>query len=171
MQSNPVKIAHHLHVPCQIIRAVEYQIPIILLIRNPHDATISFIIRNPNLTIEQVLRQYIDFYDFLLKYKNYCYIARFEDVINQYETVINQVNSKFNTKFITRNISEQDKQIIYDRIKKLNLKFEQGKEERSAFPSDKKKNLKEELKILVNQEKYQSLLTKANKIYQEYLET
>ena len=39
-----IKISHHLHVPAQVLLAVQYQIPTIVVIRNPLDAVTSLLI-------------------------------------------------------------------------------------------------------------------------------
>ncbi len=42
LQQKKVNIAHHHHVPAQIIKAINLQIPILVLIRSPKDAVISY---------------------------------------------------------------------------------------------------------------------------------
>src|SRR5215211_6607259 len=40
-------IAHHLHVPAQVVRAARWQIPTLVLIRRPKDAVLSLVLRDP----------------------------------------------------------------------------------------------------------------------------
>jgi hypothetical protein len=40
-QPRPVKIAHHTHVPANVMRACEWGIPTVVLIRSPYDAIVS----------------------------------------------------------------------------------------------------------------------------------
>lgn len=62
-QERPVKMAHHLHAPAQVIRAVKWGIPTLLLIRQPEDAVLSLLIREPGISAERALRDYIRFYN------------------------------------------------------------------------------------------------------------
>jgi hypothetical protein len=41
------RIAHHLHVPAQIVRAAQWRIPTLVLIRRPRDAVLSFAVWDP----------------------------------------------------------------------------------------------------------------------------
>src|SRR5215204_2605761 len=54
------RIAHHLHVPAQVIRAAQWQIPTLVLIRRPRDAVHSVVIRDP-MSIAQGLRSCVSF--------------------------------------------------------------------------------------------------------------
>ena len=75
LQPNKFKIAHHMHVPAQIIRAAHFKIPTIVLIRNPTDSVISFVIRDTKISIEQALKCYISFYEKI--YPTICRIYHF----------------------------------------------------------------------------------------------
>jgi hypothetical protein len=48
------RIAHHLHVPAQVVRAARWQIPSLVLIRRPRDAVLSFAIWDP-ISVDQAL--------------------------------------------------------------------------------------------------------------------
>src|SRR5215211_5813810 len=37
-----IRIAHHMHVPAQVVRAARWQIPTLVVIRRPRDAVLSF---------------------------------------------------------------------------------------------------------------------------------
>ena len=58
-QREAVRIAHHLHVPAQIIRAARWQIPSIVLIRDPVDAVASLLIRHPAMSASRALVYYV----------------------------------------------------------------------------------------------------------------
>jgi hypothetical protein len=54
------RIAHHLHVPAQVVRTTQWQIPTLVLIRVPRDAVRSSAIRDP-ISFDQALRYYVSF--------------------------------------------------------------------------------------------------------------
>lgn len=141
-----------------------------LLIRNPKDVAVSYAIRNPNLPIEQILRDYIDYYTFLYDYKSACLIAHFEEVINNYDNIIDKTNLKFGTNFTSRKISTEEEKLISDRIKKLNQRFERGEEHRMAYPSEGKTMLKQNMTERIESKKYRELVKKSEAVYQRYLD-
>ncbi|MDQ3796648.1 MAG: hypothetical protein M3294_03480, partial [Pseudomonadota bacterium] len=61
-QRKPVRIAAHLHVPAQVIRAAQCHIPTLALLRKPKDAVISLALRDPMISFRHALRYYIAFY-------------------------------------------------------------------------------------------------------------
>jgi len=65
-QKRNVKIAHHLHVPAQIIRAVNMNIPALVLIRNPSDSIASLMVRHPHVAPHLAIKDFCRFYSVLL---------------------------------------------------------------------------------------------------------
>src|SRR4029453_17396954 len=46
-QDRPVRLAHHLHAPAQIVAAVRWGIPTMLVVRDPRGAVLSQAVREP----------------------------------------------------------------------------------------------------------------------------
>ena len=92
-------IAHHHYVPAQVIAGAKNEIPTLVLIRDPDDAVLSYVIRYPHLTIGQALRHYVRFYSRCLPYRDRVLTATFEEVTNDMGTVTLGVNDRFGTKF------------------------------------------------------------------------
>ena len=141
---NPnVNIAHHHHVPAQIIRGVESFTPIIVLIRNPIEAIASFKCYEPNISLTLAIKAYISFYKTILPYKSGFIVASFPQVILDFDVVIAQLNKKFKTNFkegITR-------QLLSEQISPEN----------------------EIVRMELKQDKYAKLLVKAFELYQIFL--
>ncbi len=91
-------IAHHLHVPAQVVRAARWQIPTLVLIRKPRDAVLSLTIRDP-ISVDQALRYYVSFYHTAEKYRDAYVLGLFEEVTEDFGRVIERVNRKFGTTF------------------------------------------------------------------------
>ena len=119
LQSKEIKIAHHLHVPSQIFRAVKWHIPTIVLIRNPIDAVASLLIRNPRLSITQSLKNYIYFYEKIFEYRYSYIVANFDEVVQDYSQVIKKLNNKFDTNFCSKKISNSAKKKFLIRLTNL----------------------------------------------------
>jgi hypothetical protein len=77
------RIAHHLHVPAQIVRAAQWRIPTLVLIRRPRDAVLSLVIRDP-ISVDQALKYYISFYETSERYRDAFVLGRFEEITEDF---------------------------------------------------------------------------------------
>ena len=165
VQPTKLKIAHHMHVPAQVIRAVGWKIPTIVLIRNPRDAVVSFVIRDPRMSIAQALKCYISFYERIYPYKSDYVLAPFEEIINDYLATIKRVNMKFGTNFQALTPTGKDLENIFRKADNL----ERGVESKVSRPSSTRNAAKKELMSQIKSEQYSQLLTTAETIYRKYV--
>ena len=93
------RIAHHTHAPAHVLEAVRRGIPSIVLIRDPADAVLEFLLVKPDLTPRQGLRGYIRFYEPLLPHRSGFVIGPFEEVTTDLGRVIVRLNARFGTSF------------------------------------------------------------------------
>ena len=89
-QRESVRVAHHLHMPAQVIRAAQLGIPILLLARKPTDAVLSLVIGTPGSRSDR-LWHYISFYEKDAEYRDALVVGFFEEVIRDYGTVLERV--------------------------------------------------------------------------------
>ncbi len=159
-QLRPVKIAHHLHLPNQILYSVKWKIPVLLLIRDPLDAVASVVSRtfitkysyfyaSPYL----LLHYYIYFYSKLFSVKEKIVIADFKEIIEDFGEVIKKVNKYYKTSFIP---FESTKDNVKRILQKESLRL--------AKPLKIREELKQKVKIEI-ENKYKKLLSKAFEIY------
>jgi hypothetical protein len=98
-QTRPVSVAHHLHAPAQVIRAVQWNLPTLVIVRQPVDAVASLLVRRPALSAPQVIRHYILYHRRLLPYRPHFLVATFDEVIESFGSVIERLNARFGTDF------------------------------------------------------------------------
>lgn len=98
-QQRPLRIASHLHVPAQVVRAAEWRIPALVLIRSPKDAVLSLMVRD-GILASQALSYYIIFYESIAKHRDAFVLASFDEVTKDYGAVIKCINEKFGTAFV-----------------------------------------------------------------------
>lgn len=98
-QPAPLSVAHHLHVPAQVLRAAAWQRPVLLLARQPADAVVSWLQRNPRLDAAASLREWIWFYEAVRPVLNECVVATFDQVTGDFGAVTRRVNARFGTAF------------------------------------------------------------------------
>jgi len=165
VQQKRHNIAHHLHVPAQIIKGVRLKIPIIVLIRDPIDSVISLLIREPKLDLRIALRIYIMFYKTVFKYLNSAVIASFSDVTHNMGDIILEINNRFNKNFnLYRNSQELDSK-IFDLIREGDRKLGYDSIYETALPTEARKLKKNEVRKELNKKIHSKLIHRSKHIY------
>ncbi|MBF2013973.1 MAG: hypothetical protein IGS23_01920 [Rivularia sp. T60_A2020_040] len=168
--ANPdINIAHHLHIPSQVFQAIKWQIPTLILIRNPKDAVASWVLRNPGLSVDLALKSYASFYKLIQPYNSKYIVAKFEDVIANYFQIIEQVNAKFGSSFIAITPTTEQKQEIFTQIRELTIRSN-GFDciLKSSRPSTEKNTLKE-LIFKDMEQKHKDSLVMAETVYNNFI--
>ena len=97
-QGRPVRLAHHLHAPAQLITAARSGIPALLLLRDPEGAILSELLYD-NVALPDALVAYARFYACLLPYLDNFVVGQFEQVTGDFGAVTRRVNERFGTTF------------------------------------------------------------------------
>jgi hypothetical protein len=161
-------VAHHLHVPGQIIAAVRRRIPALVLIRRPEEAVLSLVVQQPHLSIRQALRAYVRFYAPLVAHRNDFVLASFEEVVGDFGAVIARVNNRFGTSFPTFEDTEENRRLALRRIEEENRgRWGHGRQAqlKGAFPSDERTRVKDVLREAYRRPRLRSLRTWAERLY------
>jgi hypothetical protein len=173
-QDRVVKIGHHTHAAAQVIAAVKMGIPAIVIIREPEQAIISYLIGNfdPGLTVGQSLREYISFYKTIKPYKDRCIVASFEDITSDYGKIIQKANDQFNTDFVLFEHTEENVNSCFKLIDEgYQEAFGTLSEKVVSRPSESRENLKSSFQKEFQSQKYLKLRRKAYSIYKEVKDT
>jgi len=115
-QDRPVRIAHHLHAPAQVIAAVRARVAAIVLVREPEDAVLEFVIAKGYISVRQALRGYLRFYTALLPYRDRVVIGPFREVTSDFGAVIAKVNEMFGTRFLEFNHTDDNVRSAFEAI-------------------------------------------------------
>ncbi len=149
---NPkVKVAHHLHVPAQVLKSVELHIPTVLLIRAPEDAVTSFLIFQRSREVDYYLNLYRKFYETLLPVVDRVLVIDFRLVVGDVNQMIAGINTRFHRDYALIEPLDDRKADILSRLEKYNRQFFGGKVHRSVLPSGERDLWKAELKVRVEQ--------------------
>ena len=140
------RIAHHLHVPAQVVRAAQWQIPTLVVIRRPRDAVLSFAAWDP-ISVDQALRYYISFYETAEKYRDAYVLGLFEEVTEDFGEVIKRINDKFGTTFSMFSHDEENVgKVFTDMDTFAREKYGETRWERKVHhPSAVKERIKQEI--------------------------
>jgi len=125
MAQDRVKVAHHTHLPLQVIMAAQWGIPCIVLVRDPLDATASLVSRSGRYLpggylTKEVLRDclwcWMFFYRKVLRYLDRCVVCEFERLKMDYGGVISEVNGRFKKRFVMPSRHFQDEALRRKRV-------------------------------------------------------
>jgi hypothetical protein len=97
-QERPVRLAHHLHAPAQLIMAARKGIPALLLLREPRDAILSEALFD-DAALPDALVAYSRFYTCLLRYMDSFVVGEFTQVTTDFGAVIRRLNARFGTSY------------------------------------------------------------------------
>jgi hypothetical protein len=166
-QRESVRVAHHLHMPAQVVLAAQWGIPTLLLARKPTDAALSWVIREPGVPIRQALKHYVSFYEKAAEYRDALVVGFFEEVTRDYGTVLERVNAKFGTGFSSFVHSEDNVKCVFDRIEEVHRSMFGGRldEKVIAHPSAVKAGLKDALKKELEAPEVRKLTARAEAVY------
>jgi hypothetical protein len=164
-----VRMAHHLHVAAQVVRACEWRLPVMLLIRKPDEAVVSRVIRQPALSAEDALVDYIGFYRAVLPLLPNVVVAPFPKVTSDFGGLVRQVNERFGTTFAVPVSSPEHTRRTFERIEKLGPKWngvEGINESRIARPSAERSAQKGEAAAALTAGRAAGLVSTATDIYE-----
>ena len=141
-QPVPVRVAHHFHAPAQVLRAARLGVPALVIIRPPRDAVLSFVIREPVVSIAQALRAWLIFYETLSRAPSGYMVATFDEVTTDFGEVIQRVNQTFGRQFVPFVHTQENVEACFDSIGARNAaRFGRGEvqEHSVARPSDERR--------------------------------
>jgi hypothetical protein len=171
VQPRIVSIAHHVHAPAPVIDAVRRGTPAIVLIREPEEAVLSFVLRLAPLTIGQGLRSYVRFYSPLVRYRDDFVLGRFDDVVRDFGSVIAEVNSRYGRDFVPFEHTEANLSRVIEELDVWDRNtFGEGAmlEQGRARPSEAREELKEELRPRYRASGFDRLRRRAERLYETF---
>jgi hypothetical protein len=171
--ANPdVPASHHMHAPANILLAVRYQLPTVLLIRTPVDAVLSEVIREPRKRLRRGLLEWNSFYGTVLPVLDRVVVADFATVTTDYSVVIEEVNRRFGTSFAPyRNSSESDEAVFASIEARARSRGKTGSrlETQVPRPSKERAERKTALVAELDRPEIRALVERAESLYSEYL--
>jgi hypothetical protein len=171
VQHESVRIAHHLHMPAQVMLAARWRIPTLVLMRKPTDAVLSWVIRDPRISIYEAMKHYVSFYEKVAGYRSAFVVGSFEEVIQDYGAVLERVNAKFGTRFSLFDHSKDNVEGVFSDIEERHRTRRGGglDEKQIARPSAIKATMKDTLKKELQAPQVKALTARAQAIYEDFV--
>ncbi|NYJ05836.1 hypothetical protein [Petropleomorpha daqingensis] len=98
-QPRPVRLAHHLHAPAQVIAATRRALPTLVLVREPDGTALSQAAREPHVTVRDALLAHARYHERLLPYRDSVVVADFDEVTRDPRAAVQRINDRFGTTF------------------------------------------------------------------------
>lgn len=169
-----VRIAHHVHGSAQILRGVRLSIPTVVLIRNPLAATVSLIVRDKNIAIRQALRDYVNFYKPILPIKDKIMVVGFEEIVNEIDSVIENILNRFNIKFTRLERLHVDEKMLRNMINEMDIAdsgMARVSETGVSLPCEARKRDAERISSIISENReFKNLLCAAEKTYRQVVQ-
>ena len=147
-QKEPVSVAHHLHIPAQVLAGIKRKLPVLVLIRNPADAIKSLKIMYPDMNVDNALKRYIRFYDIIASSIDSVVIGKFEDVITDYGSVIQKINEKFDSEFGLFNHTAEEELVIFKEVERVCEKQSLDEIKSIAVPMEERNKVKNNIELV-----------------------
>jgi hypothetical protein len=171
-QGRPVSIARHLHGAGHVIEGIRRGVPILVVCRDPRDSITSQVIRHPETTLQQALRQWITFHEPLLEHIDQFVVGSFEEVTTDFGAVIARVNERFGTPFTTFEHTEENVASVFARVDEMD-RLDRGRRAAesgatTARPVGSREALKVEVQSQLETSKMQTTLLRAARIHDQF---
>ena len=171
--ANPdVPASHHMHAPANILLAVRYRIPTIVVIRSPIDAVLSEVIREPRKQLRRGLLEWNSFYGTVRPVLDQIVVADFATVTTDYSIVIDEVNRRFGTNFAPyRNSPESDEKVFASIEAGARSRGKSGTRLETQVPRPSKERVgrKDALQAELARPELRPLVERAQALYADFL--
>lgn len=192
-QDRPVRMAHHLHAPAQLVEGARRGLPSLLVIREPRGAILSQMVREPGVALRDALVAYIRFHAKLLPYRDSFVVGEFEEITHDFGVVIRRLNARFDLDLAEPRPGQAEECFAFiaqrARLSPVLLGFESGTASKEAaltelerlsaepstseqretwVPSDERRRAKEALAAQWNRKRYARLRQRAQEMYETF---
>lgn len=134
-QRRPVRLAHHLHAPAQLMEAVKRGIPALVVIRDPRDAVLSQVQWEPTVSLPAALSTYARFYTCLLPFARRLVTGEFEEVTNDFGAVVARLNERYGTSFDEFEATEENRRRCFELMEERATRIPEWYEKVRGFES------------------------------------
>ena len=170
-QPGHTEMGHHAHTPAQVLEGVRRGLPTLLLVREPEDTILSFVIRYPEIPLRQALKSYVAFHRTLWPVRHQLVVATFDQVVTDFGRVTARLNSKFGTSFAEFEHNEENVRAAFDWIDRGDRKSFGSSEElerSTARPVPSREALKARLRDAYRDRELAGLRAQAEELYARF---
>ena len=115
-QDNKIKVLSNAHCPPFLLAALQLDKPVCLTIRRPEDAVVSWYLFKKKMSMEEVLRLYIDFHSVMLPYRSRVLVVPFSVITQDFGIVLRLINRRFHCELAVPQDIGSYQQTVFARI-------------------------------------------------------
>jgi len=144
-----VKIAHHVHLPAQLLSAVRLGLPAVVLVRDPEECVLSLVVREPGLGVAGALRGWVRFHEPIVGVRDRLVVATFEEATTDVAEIVRRVNERFGTLFRPFDPTEENLAAVAELIERGDRNTfgtDEGVRRGGGLPGEGREELKDELR-------------------------
>ena len=169
-QGQRLHIARHTHSPAQIMEAVRRRLPTLVLVREPRDAGISLVIREPAVSLERALKRYRKYHRRIYDHRAGFVVATFSEVTSDFGPVVARLNRGFGLVLTPFDHTASNCEAVFKIVEDMERKTFAGilREHRVARPSDARSEPKARLTEAIQHAAYRSILEDCDGLYREF---
>jgi hypothetical protein len=168
--NGPAHVGRHMHGAPHVLRAVRMGLPVIVLIRPPRDAVLSYVVRRETLSPHHALIEYLDFYRTAWPVHDRFVVGLFDRVISDFGAVIDEVNARFGTSFRRFEHTPENEAQAFRLVEEMDRLDSNGavRETHVGRPSAARARRKDELRALLDRPGTAAKLREAEQLYERY---
>ena len=144
-------------------RGVKWEIPCVVLIREPEAAIRSLALRQPGRTIGELMCQYLEFYEALEPLAGKFLTVDFAPLTDDFGAVTRAINARFGTEFVCFEHSADNQAAVFAQIEQVNRAHGGGEYEVSR-PS----GVRQQLPAVEFEPAEHALLGRARALYERF---
>jgi hypothetical protein len=166
------RTAHHLHNPCQVLRAARFGVPCIVVVRDPMDAAASTLVWSADRRPREVVQDWVTFYERALPYADSFVVADFELATTAPGQVLAAANRRFGTSFATDHEPERHDPLVMESVERRGRDHDgEVYETRVARPSSSEYRQQQQRLAhrALDEEVPASLRRRASELYETYV--
>jgi hypothetical protein len=165
-------VGRHLHGAPHVLRAVRMGLPTVVLIREPRDAVLSYLIRRDTLTPHDAVLEYLDFYRTAWPARNGFVVGLFDRVTHDFGGIVDEVNARFGTSFRRFEHTPENEAAAFRLVEEMNREESGGQvvETHVGRPSGERAARKAELQALLEVPRTAARLREAEDLYARYVQ-
>jgi hypothetical protein len=167
-QPRPVHVAHHFHAPAQLMLAVRWNVPPLLLIREPVAAVSSATVYLEHDDPRPLLTFYNIFHEALLPYRDQLVVSNFPRTVNDFGSVIAEINERYGRSYALFQGTPEEAARVEALIREEHSANMEGIAATLPLPSEDKERLKSRVMERLSSPECAPLLDQARRYYEEF---
>lgn len=167
-QPRKMRVARHFHAPAQVKLAIRWNVPAVVLVREPLEAIASATIFLEHSDPLPFLRFYNIYHRSLVDDRDRIVISDFDRTTSDFASVIAELNERYGRDFNLYEKTPENEERVKQLIRQQHGEGGAGRATRLPLPSDEKDYLKERIKTKLQSPEYALLLEEARQYYRYF---